>query len=126
MRALLDVLVSSVIGAAIILALVGLFMPVAVHAGECGRASWYGAESGNRTANGERFDGSGMTAAHRSYAFGTRLRVRDVETGITVSVRVNDRGPYVRGRMLDLSRAAAGKLGTIRRGVVKVCVERVR
>jgi rare lipoprotein A len=77
---------------------------------------WYGAESGNRTASGERFDGAGMTAAHRSLPFGTMLRVTDQATGRRVVVRVNDRGPFVAGRILDLSREAACRLGTIPHG----------
>jgi rare lipoprotein A len=99
------------------------FLCVPIVAGaECGKASWYGAESGNRTANGERFTGRGMTAAHRSLPFGTLLRVTDQVTGRSVVVRVNDRGPFVRGRILDLSREAARRLGTIPRGVARVCI----
>ena len=97
---------------------------VPVRAAECGLASWYGTESGNRTANGEHFDGSSLTAAHRSLPFGTRLRV--TYKGKSVVVRLNDRGPYVKGRSLDLSRAAAAKIGLIRPGVARVCWERVR
>lgn len=85
-------------------------------------ASWYGAESGNRTANGEYFDGSSLTAAHRTLPFGTRLRVS--YKGQSVLVVVNDRGPYSKGRSLDLSRAAAQRLGMIAAGVGRVCVER--
>lgn len=96
-----------------------LCVPIAAGA-ECGKASWYGSESGSRTANGERFDGTGMTAAHRSLPFGTILRVTDQATGRSVVVRVNDRGPFVRGRILDLSRAAAHKLGV--EGLTSVCL----
>lgn len=82
-----------------------------------GMASFYGgAHAGNRTASGERFDPSGMTAAHRSLPFGTRLRVTDPSTGRSVVVRVNDRGPFHKGRILDLSEAAARELGIVRRG----------
>lgn len=95
-----------------------------VHACETWRASYYGAESGNRTANGERFDGTGLTAAHRTLPFGTRLKVS--YKGHSVIVRVNDRGPWVKGRQIDLSRAAAVKLGMIRAGVATVCVTMVR
>lgn len=87
------------------------------------RASWYGTESGSRTANGEAFDGSSMTAAHKSLPFGTKLRV--TYRGNSVTVRVNDRGPFIKGRSLDLSRAAAKKLGLIPAGVANVCVERL-
>ena len=86
-------------------------------------ASYYGKESGNRTANGERFDGSSLTAAHRSLPFGTKLRV--TYRGKSVVVRINDRGPFVRGRQLDLSKAAASRIGLIRAGVGRVCVERL-
>lgn len=92
-------------------------------AAECVIASHYGAESGKRTANGEAFDGTGMTAAHKTLPFGTRLRV--TYRGRAVVVRVNDRGPYVRGRSLDLSTAAARKLGMVRAGVAKVCITRL-
>lgn len=85
-------------------------------------ASWYGAESGNRTASGEPFDGRSLTAAHRTLPFGTRLRVSYGSRSVVV--RVNDRGPYVGGRALDLSRAAAAKLGMIEAGVARVCVTR--
>lgn len=84
-------------------------------------ASWYGAESGNRTANGEHFNGTSLTAAHRTLPFGTKLRV--TYRGKTVVVRVNDRGPYIKGRDLDLSRAAAQRIGLIAAGygTVQVC-----
>ena len=82
-----------------------------------GMASYYGdAHAGNRTASGERFDPDGMTAAHRSLPFGTRLRVTDPATGRSVVVRVNDRGPFHKSRILDLSEAAARELGIVRRG----------
>lgn len=82
-----------------------------------GTASYYGAaHAGNRTASGERFDPREMTAAHRSLPFGTRLRVTDPSTGRSVIVRVNDRGPFHKSRILDLSEAAARELGIVRRG----------
>ena len=87
------------------------------------RASWYGTESGSRTANGEHFDGSGMTCAHRRYPFGTRLTV--TYRGRAVACRVNDRGPAAgTGRCLDLSRAAAARLGLIPAGVGIVTITR--
>ncbi|MFA5897918.1 MAG: septal ring lytic transglycosylase RlpA family protein [Hyphomicrobium sp.] len=91
---------------------------------DCGKASYYGTESGSRTANGEPFDGSTMTAAHRTLPFGTRLRVS--YRGTSVVVRINDRGPFVRGRVLDLSQAAAKRLGMIPAGVGTVCMERLQ
>lgn len=93
-------------------------MPVAAER-NCGLASWYGTESGNRTANGERFTGREMTAAHKTLPFGTRLRV--TYRGHSVVVRINDRGPFVAGRVLDLSYAAANRIGLIKAGVGKVC-----
>ena len=79
---------------------------------EVGLASWYGPRfHRRRTASGERFDMFAMTAAHRTYAFGTLLCVRSLVTGRSVVVRVNDRGPRIRGRVVDLSRAAAVALG---------------
>lgn len=78
-------------------------------AAQSGAASWYG--SGHRTASGERFNPNGMTAAHRSLPFGTRVRVENARTGRSVVVRINDRGPFVRGRIIDLSRGSARALG---------------
>ena len=74
-----------------------------------GQASWYG--SGHRTANGERFNPNGMTAAHRTLPFGTMVRVENRTTGRSVVVRINDRGPFVHGRIIDLSRGSARALG---------------
>jgi rare lipoprotein A len=83
-----------------------------------GVASFY--TEGTRTASGERFDTHELTAAHPSLPFGTRLRVTNVATGRSVTVRVNDRGPFVRGRVVDLSYAAAERLGMVGRGTAKV------
>lgn len=110
--------------AIVILALAAFLWAVPVKAATCGAASWYGAESGNRTASGEYFDGSGLTAAHRSLKFGTKLRV--TFRGKSVTVRINDRGPYIKGRALDLSKAAAARLGMVQQGVARVCWTRVR
>lgn len=76
---------------------------------QSGHASWYG--SGRRTANGERFNPNGMTAAHRTLPFGTRVRVTNQRTGRSIIVRINDRGPFIRGRIIDLSRGAARAFG---------------
>lgn len=91
---------------------------------DCGKVSWYGRESGRVTANGEPFDGTSMTAAHRTLPFGTKLRVS--YGGRSVIVRVNDRGPYIRGRVLDLSRASAVELGLIPAGVGRACFTIIR
>jgi rare lipoprotein A len=86
-----------------------------------GHASWY--QHGRRTANGEAFNPNGMTAAHRSLPFGTRLRVVNEKTGRSVVVRINDRGPFVGGRIIDLSRGAARQLGM--GGVAVVSLQRL-
>lgn len=81
-------------------------------AGQTVTATWYGQElAGNRTASGERFNPNGLTAAHRSLPFGTCLRVSNPKTGKSVSVRVNDRGPFTKGVSLDLSHGAARAIG---------------
>lgn len=91
---------------------------------DTGMASYYGRElAGNRTASGEAFDPADLTAAHRSLPFGTRLRVTNQRNGQSVVVRVNDRGPYARGRVLDLSQAAAEQIGMIRTGSAPVSIE---
>ena len=91
---------------------------------ETGKASWYGAQHhGKRTASGERFDQNALTAAHRTLPFGSRVRVTNLNNDRSVVVRINDRGPYARGRVIDVSRAAAQALGMIRAGVVPVRVE---
>ncbi len=85
---------------------------------QSGAASWYG--SGHRTANGEHFNPNGLTAAHRSLPFGTRVRVVNKSTGQSVIVRINDRGPYAYGRVIDLSRASAQAIGLLGVGPVTV------
>jgi rare lipoprotein A len=86
-----------------------------------GFASWYGSRhQGHATASGEAFDMNKLTAAHRTMPFGTRLRVTNVENGRSVVVRVNDRGPWVNDRVLDVSLAAAKALGMVGDGVTKV------
>ena len=89
-----------------------------------GKASWYGPGfHGRRTANGEVFNQNALTAAHRSLPFGTRVRVTNVNNGRSVVVRINDRGPFTRGRVIDLSTAAANSLGMIHHGVAPVRLE---
>ena len=92
-------------------------------AAQCGRASWYALHS--RTASGERMNPSAMTAAHRTLPFGTKLRVTNKNNGKSVIVRINDRGPFIKGRVLDLSKGAAGQLGFIGSGHTSVCMARV-
>lgn len=91
---------------------------------ETGMASWYGGRwHGRKTANGERFDQNSMTAAHRRLPFNTRVRVTNLRTGQSAVVRINNRGPYIRGRVIDVSRAAAQKIGIHRGGVGRVKLE---
>lgn len=94
-----------------------------VGAVESGEASWYGIEErGNPTANGEPMDPGAMTAAHRTLPFGTVVEVTDRETGASIRVRINDRGPFRAGRIIDLSHEAARRLGIVARGVAPVTV----
>ena len=89
-----------------------IFLSTPAYAEQTVRATWYGNElAGNRTASGERFNPNGLTAAHRSLPFGTCLRVANPKTGRSVSVRVNDRGPFTKGVSLDLSHGAARAIG---------------
>lgn len=93
-------------------------------AGERGRVSLYGKEfEGRKTASGEPFDPEALTMAHRTLPFGTRVRVTNLENRRSVEVVVNDRGPFVAGRIADLSLAAARALGMIRDGVVDAMLE---
>lgn len=89
-----------------------------------GVASYYGRRfHGRRTANGERFDMGAMTAAHKTLPFGSLVRVTNTRNGKSVTVRINDRGPFIRGRTIDLSRAAAREIGMISRGHASVEME---
>ena len=102
-------------------------LPVGWTGRQAGLASWYGPGlHGRRTASGTVRTGAALTAAHRSLPFGTLLRVTNLRNGRTVVVVVDDRGPFVRGRVIDLSRAAARRLGMVRDGVVPVRLEVVR
>ncbi|MBB6466053.1 septal ring lytic transglycosylase RlpA family protein [Aminobacter carboxidus] len=89
---------------------------------QCGKASWYALTS--KTASGERMNPSAMTAAHRSLPFGTKIRVTNQKNGKSVVVRINDRGPFIKGRVLDLSKGAAQQIGFIRSGHTAVCMQR--
>ena len=91
---------------------------------EVGRASFYAHRfHGRSTASGERYDETKMTAAHRTLPFGTRVRVTNLENGKAVTLRVNDRGPHRKGRVIDVSYKAAKRLGFVRDGVTRVRVE---
>src|SRR5438067_10572330 len=100
--------------------------PVAPRAQD-GVGSYYGESfAGRPTASGERFDPRAFTAAHRDLPFGTRLRVTNLENGRSVTVRVNDRGPYAAGRIVDLSWQAARELDMVDSGVARVRLEILR
>ena len=93
---------------------------------EVGLASYYhGSLQGRHTASGTHYDGRAMTCAHRTLPFGTVLRVTEVESGRSVVVKVTDRGPFTKGRIVDLSMAAARALGIVDRGLVRVRLEAV-
>jgi len=92
---------------------------------QVGMASWYGNESGNRTANGERFRPDWISAAHKTLPLPSYVEVTALATGRTILLRVNDRGPFVTGRIIDLSRGAAETLGLLRSGTTAVRVRRV-
>lgn len=88
---------------------------------ETGVASWYGKKfHGRKTASGERYNQNKMTAAHKTLPFGTRVRVKNLENGKTASVVINDRGPFTKGRVIDVSRAAARKLDLVNSGTARV------
>jgi len=111
-----------------VLLLMGLAMAATADeamARQCGGASWYGDRfAGKRTASGVRFNPNAMMAAHRTLPFGSRVRVTERRSGRSVTVRIVDRGPHVRGRVIDVSKAAARKLGFLARGTARVCITR--
>lgn len=113
-----------------VLALPLLALPMLVQAGDSrqnvgeGMASYYGNEfAGSRTASGERFDPGALTAAHRSLAFHSRVAVTNLSNGKEVVVRINDRGPWGKGRIIDISHAAARQIGMHRSGTARVRLE---
>ena len=99
-------------------AAIAMGVPMEAALAQCGTASWY--HEGARTANGERYRPDGISAAHRSLPFGTVVQVRNQRTGRTVTVRINDRGPFIGGRIIDLSRGAKQVLGMD--GLAPVCL----
>lgn len=93
---------------------------------QCGGASWYGPGfHGKKAASGQTFNENAMTAAHRSLPFGTKVTVEDQRTGKQVQVTINDRGPFVGGRIIDLSKEAATRLGFRNRGTTSVCISQL-
>jgi rare lipoprotein A len=114
-------LIKIVVRAAAVTAAVLAFSTAAY--AQCGGASWYGPGfHGKTAASGEVFNENAMTAAHRSLPFGTKVMVKDQRTGKEVQVTINDRGPFHGSRIIDLSKAAATKLGFRNRGVTSVCL----
>ena len=109
---------------ALVIGIVGAAVVAADAKSMTGKASYY--RSGKVTANGERFIPSGMTAAHRSLPFGTKVRVTNLANGRKVVVRINDRGPFIRGRIIDLAYGAARRIGLTTRGVARVQVDVLR
>ena len=95
-----------------------LALSAAPASAQCGSASWYALTS--KTASGERMNPAAMTAAHRTLPFGTKVKVTNLKNGREVIVRINDRGPFSGGRIIDLTRAAAHKLGFIKAGTAPV------
>lgn len=98
-------------------------MRSAVGYSERGIASWYGSESGNRTAMGVRFNPRELTAAHKTLPLPTKVRVTNLRNGRSVDVVVNDRGPFKKNRLIDLSHGAAKRIGLDKQGLGKVKVE---
>ena len=98
--------------------LVGASTASASTQSQCGNASWYALYS--QTASGEQMNPAELTAAHRTLPFGTKLKVTNQRNGKSVIVRINDRGPFIKGRLIDLSKAAANRLGFISAGITNI------
>jgi rare lipoprotein A len=103
--------------------IVAALLPPIAQAGQTGQASWYGHEGGSKTATGERYHPGGLTAAHRTLPMGSRVRVTNNRNGRSVIVRINDRGPFTGGRIIDLSEGAAAAIGIKGSGVGNVTIE---
>lgn len=109
---------------AVVIIIAGMVQAGAATAAQVGKASYYCCSfAGKLTANGERFNPNAMTAAHKTLPFGSLVRVVHTKTGRSVVVRINDRGPYAGGRIIDLSKGAAAKLGFVNSGVASVRIE---
>lgn len=112
-----------------VLAISAIVLPTSINtaqaasSNECGRASWYALTS--RTASGEMMNAAKLTAAHKTLPFGTKLKVTNKKNGRTVVVRINDRGPFIKGRIIDLSKAAASQIGMIKSGHAPICFTRL-
>jgi len=112
-----------------VLATSAIMLPSSINAAqaasnnECGRASWYALTS--QTASGEMMNAAKLTAAHKTLPFGTKLKVTNKNNGRSVVVRINDRGPFIKGRVIDLSKAAAKQIGMIKSGHAPICFTRL-
>ncbi len=116
-----------IIGASLLLSLSGPLMAAQPGQVLTGVASYYhDSLHGNRTASGKVYNKNKLSAAHKTLPFGTHVRVTDPSSGRSIELEVNDRGPFVKGRIIDLSRRAAKKLGMINKGIAKVKVEVLR
>lgn len=120
-------IVDLLVGAILILGVAFVLSAGPARAAECGQASWYGERHhGRLMANGRPFNMGALTAAHKTMPLGTVLRVANPRNGRSVKVTITDRGPFIRGRDLDLSKAAAARLGMVQQGVGEVCWTVVR
>jgi len=119
---------SSVLALVMLIATAGCSSPTAQIMGvQSGIASHYGPQwHGRTTASGEKMDNHALTAAHKTLPFQTRVRVTLLSTGKSIVVRINDRGPFVKGRIIDLSDEAARRIGLLELGIAKVKVERLK
>ena len=118
---------SPIIRIVIFLIILALTIAITTYYPKVGLASIYSNSlSGRKTANGEIYNPGKLTAAHRSLPFGTKVKVTNLENRKEVTVRINDRGPYKRGRIIDLSYVAARQLGMLEKGIVKVRIKVLR
>lgn len=108
--------------------MVAVFVAISSHAfADTGKASCYGGKfHGRKTANGEIYNQYGLTAAHKAFKFGTNVKVTNVANGKSVIVRINDRGPFIKERIIDLSKGAFQRIADIRQGIVKVRLDVVK
>jgi rare lipoprotein A len=113
-----------VLGGGVLAAVLTAIPLAGAHDNQCGRASWY-ALAGNQTASGEVMNPDALTAAHRTLPFGTRVRIINQQNGRELVVTINDRGPFIRSRIIDVSRAAAHQLGFRNAGTASVCLTQV-
>ncbi len=110
----------------VLILLIGVLILAAMQTNDAiiGKASYYANKfHGRKTASGEIYNKNKFTAAHRNYPFGTKVKVTNLSNNETIMVRINDRGPFVKNRIIDISYAAAKKIGMIKKGVIKVKIE---